>query len=286
LPLPQSLSSLSAGGGSGVAGGAALGTGLGVKAVALGASALLAAGVSTEIATRSHTGSGSARPAVRVAPGSERLASSRRVAEQSSARPAAGPAAAKALARRGAHRAGPRGKPRDTGSKARHRLATRVRQAKSAAPATATPTVIADQPGRRRAHPTAASRGGAHRHGGAATHGRTAREKHAADHLDRSGKPAAAGKPAVSPGPKAKHSTKEERAGANKMASGSVPPAPGPPSWSSARGAASPHTPGVPSASSRPADAGGPPENVSSGPPADPAAKASSKSKDAGPRKR
>jgi RNA polymerase sigma-70 factor (ECF subfamily) len=289
LPLPQSLSSLSAAGGSSLAGGAALGTGLGVKAVALGASALLAAGVSTEIVTRS--GRGSDRIAARAAPRSERPASSPRLAEQLAARPVPRPTAGKAVsapAHKGTHIAGARGKPGIRGGKATHRLTTTARPTTSDVSATTTRTEIADKPrGRRRAHPAAASRGGADRHADAATHGRAAREKHAVDHLARTKKPPDAAKPAGAPDSEAPHPQKKDKAASGKAASGSVPPASGPPPWSSAGGAASAQTPtpGVPSASSQ-STAAGPPGHIDNGPPADPGAQGSSKSKDAGPKNR
>jgi RNA polymerase sigma-70 factor, ECF subfamily len=72
LPLPQSLSSFSVAGGPALTGGAAVGTGLGIKAVTLCAAALVAAGVGTEVVR--HSSTGSAPPTRHAAPSFGRLA--------------------------------------------------------------------------------------------------------------------------------------------------------------------------------------------------------------------
>ena len=63
VPLPQSLASFSAAGGS-VAGGAALGAGLAIKAAAFGATALVAAGISTQVVSDTATRPARATPRV------------------------------------------------------------------------------------------------------------------------------------------------------------------------------------------------------------------------------
>jgi RNA polymerase sigma factor (sigma-70 family) len=83
LPLPPTLASFSAPSGAGLAGGAgaALGAGLGIKAVAVGAAALVAAGVGTEV-VRHASGHPVRNPttAVPVAAAADTVASRRSVA--------------------------------------------------------------------------------------------------------------------------------------------------------------------------------------------------------------
>jgi RNA polymerase sigma factor (sigma-70 family) len=73
VPLPQSLASFSSPGAAGVVGGAALGTGVGIKVAALGVAALVTAGVSTEVVrhrapTPKPVGAAAAAVAVAVSP--------------------------------------------------------------------------------------------------------------------------------------------------------------------------------------------------------------------------
>jgi RNA polymerase sigma factor (sigma-70 family) len=212
VPLPQSLASFSAGG-SGLASGAALGTGLGIKAAALGTAALVAAGVSTEIVRQSPAGS--ARAAAIADSSSGRPAP--RVGEQNRAKPVSVTAAAEivpVLARGGGDRVRP-GAPAGQQGKARHQRTT-SRPTRAAAPLTRPPRVLLEPAAGRPAHPVAGSR---------RSHDprpATAHEKRGSNGPDRSGKPAKAGNHAEAPGLKAQHSVKEDKPAPSNARAASV----------------------------------------------------------------
>jgi len=231
VPLPQSLSSFSAAG-TGLAGGAALGTGLGIKAVAFGAAALLAAGVSTEIVR--HPPAGPARIMPRAVPASGRLASSRRVVEQLPASRTAAPTTAKVisvLGRRSVHRAAPRGTTARLRANGRHLPTTTLWPTGTSAPAKLPHSSAPGSAGRRPPRPATPSRGGGNSFEGAAAGSNRpdqTRKPSRAGKPFGSGKPSGVGRPAATPALKAQPSAKKDQSGSSNGATVSGPQTRGP----------------------------------------------------------
>ncbi len=223
VPLPPSLSSFSAGG-SGLASGAALGTGLGIKAAALGTAALVAAGVSTEIVR--HVPAGPARVAAPAVPSSGRAGPSLRVSERVPARAVSLPPVSRTvpvLTRSGAERSRPRADGGHQG-KNRPRVTTTSSPIHGATPVTQPPRLLPGPAIDRSEHPPT---GGRHSHHPRAE---TAREQHGSNRPDQSEKAAKArSRPEVSDST-AQRPAKEEKPQPSTSGPASVdrPPA-GPP---------------------------------------------------------
>jgi RNA polymerase sigma factor (sigma-70 family) len=220
VPLPHSLASFSGAAGSGLAGGAAMGTGLGIKVAAFGAAGLLAAGVSTEVVRHSHAGP--ARPAPVAVPASAQLVS-RQVAPQIQAGPAVEAAAVKAVhadKHRNVH--------------GRHRPAATVWNGQTVKP---THSISAGLTGHPPGHSTTGSSvgGSTHANGSNGTNGQ--------------GKPSDTGKPAATPGSQSPHPAKKDHSGQSKPPGASHSHATGPPPSSGA--------PATPSSGGPPVDVPG-----------------------------
>jgi RNA polymerase sigma factor (sigma-70 family) len=168
VPLPQSLATFTAAGGS-VAGGAALGAGLGIKVAALGAAALVAAGVSTEVVTRSPASAGPTT--TEAASRSERPAVSRDAAGVVAANQAAAAASVERVSV-SARRRAPVAVARPKAPVPRRKPHQRPTKAVTPTPTTNPSTLVRAAPQERNlllgARPLAGSRGVGSGHGGTA----------------------------------------------------------------------------------------------------------------------